>query len=182
MHRRSKPSGLVTSLNSRSKENIDVQCQHLAAERNGRPLQLCVCKWAMWIAIAQETFQKVLALASALLFERDENLLNQENQNYNPEIIDQFKCDTFSYYWLLFPNSNLEIWYWIIYIKRGMQVKGIWKQDPEASIWAQEAPHEEHHSLYRSPNIFRVIKSRRLRWACHIARIEEVKSAFKILT
>ena len=27
----------------------------------------------------------------------------------------------------------------------------------------------------------RVIKSRRLRWACHVARIEEAKSSFKIL-
>ena len=38
------------------------------------------------------------------------------------------------------------------------------------------------HSLYRSPNIVRVIKSRRLRWAEHVARIEEGRSAFKILT
>ena len=37
------------------------------------------------------------------------------------------------------------------------------------------------HSLYRSPNIVRVIKSRRLRWAGHVARMEEGKSAFKIL-
>ena len=36
--------------------------------------------------------------------------------------------------------------------------------------------------LYRSPNIFRVIKSRRLRWAGHVARMEEIRSAFKILT
>ena len=34
--------------------------------------------------------------------------------------------------------------------------------------------------MYRSPNI--VIKSRRLRWTCHIARMEEGRSAFKILT
>ena len=32
---------------------------------------------------------------------------------------------------------------------------------------------EELHSLYRSPNIFRVMKSRGLRWADHIARMEE---------
>ena len=31
-------------------------------------------------------------------------------------------------------------------------------------------------------NIVRVIKSRRLRWAGHVARMEEGKSAFKILT
>ena len=40
---------------------------------------------------------------------------------------------------------------------------------------------EELHSLYSSPNIIRVIKSRRLRWAGHVARIEEGRSAFKIL-
>ena len=36
--------------------------------------------------------------------------------------------------------------------------------------------------FYRSPNIVRVIKSRRLRWAGHVARMEEGRSAFKILT
>ena len=37
-------------------------------------------------------------------------------------------------------------------------------------------------SLYRSPNIVMVIKSRRLRWAGHVARMEEGRSAFRILT
>ena len=41
---------------------------------------------------------------------------------------------------------------------------------------------EELHSLCRSPNIVRVIKSRRLRWTGHVARMEETKSAFNILT
>ena len=36
--------------------------------------------------------------------------------------------------------------------------------------------------MYRSPNIVRVIKSRGLRWAGHVARMEEGRSAFKILT
>ena len=36
--------------------------------------------------------------------------------------------------------------------------------------------------LYRSPNIVRVIKSRRLRFEGHVARMEEGRSAFKILT
>ena len=36
--------------------------------------------------------------------------------------------------------------------------------------------------MYRSPNIARVIKSRRLRWVGNVARMEEVRSAFKILT
>ena len=37
-------------------------------------------------------------------------------------------------------------------------------------------------SLYHSPNIVRVIKFRTLRWAGHVARMEEGRSAFKILT
>ena len=41
---------------------------------------------------------------------------------------------------------------------------------------------EELHSLYRSPNIVRGIKSRRLRLAGHVARMEEGRSAFKMLT
>jgi hypothetical protein len=30
---------------------------------------------------------------------------------------------------------------------------------------------DEFHNLYFSPNIFRVIKSRRMRWAGHVARM-----------
>ena len=37
-------------------------------------------------------------------------------------------------------------------------------------------------SNVRSPNIVRVIKSRRLRWAGYVARMEESRSVFKILT
>ena len=40
----------------------------------------------------------------------------------------------------------------------------------------------ELHSLFGSPNIVKGIKSRRLRWAGHVARIEEGWSAFKTLT
>jgi hypothetical protein len=36
--------------------------------------------------------------------------------------------------------------------------------------------------LYRSPNMVRVIKSRRLRWTGNLARMEKGRSAFKILT
>jgi hypothetical protein len=37
-------------------------------------------------------------------------------------------------------------------------------------------------SCSQNPNIVRVIKSRRLRWACHVARMDGDRSAFKMLT
>ena len=39
----------------------------------------------------------------------------------------------------------------------------------------------ELHSLYRSLNTARMIKSRILRWTCHVARMEECRSVFKSL-
>jgi hypothetical protein len=41
---------------------------------------------------------------------------------------------------------------------------------------------EELHSLYRSPNIVRVMKYSSLRWSGHVVRMEEGSSAFKFLT
>jgi hypothetical protein len=40
---------------------------------------------------------------------------------------------------------------------------------------------DELRSLYSSPNIVRVIKSRRMRWAGHVARIGEGRSIYRIL-
>jgi hypothetical protein len=40
---------------------------------------------------------------------------------------------------------------------------------------------DELHSLYSSPNIVREIKSRRIRWAGHVARIGEGKSVYRVL-
>ena len=41
---------------------------------------------------------------------------------------------------------------------------------------------EELRSLYPSPNIVRVIRPRRLRWAGHVVRMEGDRNALKILT
>ena len=40
---------------------------------------------------------------------------------------------------------------------------------------------EELNSLYSSPNILRVIKSRRMRWAGHVTRMEEGRGVHKVL-
>ena len=50
------------------------------------------------------------------------------------------------------------------------------KRDEKAE-WRRRH-NEELQSLYRSYNIDTVVKSRRLRWAGHIDRMEEGRSAF----
>jgi hypothetical protein len=40
---------------------------------------------------------------------------------------------------------------------------------------------DELHSLYSSSNIIRVIKSRRMRWAGHVARMVEGRDVYRVL-
>ena len=40
---------------------------------------------------------------------------------------------------------------------------------------------EELNDLYSSPNIVRVIKSRRIRWAGHLARMGEGRGMYRVL-
>jgi hypothetical protein len=40
---------------------------------------------------------------------------------------------------------------------------------------------DELHSLYSSPNIVRVIKSKRMRWAGHVARVGEGRRVYRVL-
>ena len=56
-----------------------------------------------------------------------------------------------------------------------------WPKRNENGDW-RRLHNEELHSLYLSPNIVTVIKYRKLRWPVHGARMEEDRSAFKILT
>jgi hypothetical protein len=39
---------------------------------------------------------------------------------------------------------------------------------------------DELHSLYSSPNIVRVIKSRRMRWAGHVACMGEGRGVYRV--
>jgi transcription termination factor 2 len=40
---------------------------------------------------------------------------------------------------------------------------------------------DELHRLYSSPNIVRAIKSRRMRWAGHVARMEDGRDVYRVL-
>jgi hypothetical protein len=46
------------------------------------------------------------------------------------------------------------------------------KRDKVTGVWGK-LHNEELHNLYSSPNIIRMIKSRRMRWARHVELIEE---------
>ena len=54
------------------------------------------------------------------------------------------------------------------------------KRDRVTREW-RKLHDEELNDLYCSPNIVRVIKSRRMRWAGHVARMEEGRGVHKVL-
>jgi hypothetical protein len=54
---------------------------------------------------------------------------------------------------------------------RVVEVKGGWRK----------LHNEELRDLYSSPSIIRIIKSRRIRWAGHVARMVEKRNAYRLL-
>jgi hypothetical protein len=52
-----------------------------------------------------------------------------------------------------------------------MEVDGSWRK----------LHNDELRSLYSSPNIVRVIKSRRMMWAGHVARMGERRGVYRVL-
>jgi hypothetical protein len=54
------------------------------------------------------------------------------------------------------------------------------KRDDVTGEW-RRLHKEELNDLYSSPNVFRVIKSRRMRWVGHVARMRERRGAYNVL-
>jgi hypothetical protein len=54
------------------------------------------------------------------------------------------------------------------------------KRDEVMGEW-RKLHNEELHSLYSSPDIIRQVKSRRMRWAGHVARMGEERKVYKVL-
>jgi hypothetical protein len=58
-----------------------------------------------------------------------------------------------------------------LFLPKWEEVKGEWRK----------LHNEELHNLYSSPDIIRQVKSRRMRWAGHVARMEKEIKVYKVL-
>jgi hypothetical protein len=67
----------------------------------------------------------------------------------------------------VFENSVLRR----IFGPKADEVTGYWRKMHE----------EELRDLYSSPSIIRIIKSRRMRWSGHVARMGEERNAYRLL-
>jgi hypothetical protein len=54
------------------------------------------------------------------------------------------------------------------------------KRDEVTGGW-RKLHNEEHNNLYSSPSIIRMTKSRRMRWAGHVARMGAKRNTYRIL-
>jgi hypothetical protein len=54
------------------------------------------------------------------------------------------------------------------------------KRDEVTGGW-RKLHNEELHNLHSSPSIIRIIKSRRMRWSGHVARMGEKRKSYRIL-
>jgi hypothetical protein len=65
-----------------------------------------------------------------------------------------------------------------VFENRELRISGPKRE--EDGLW-RKLHNDELHSLYSSPNIVRVIKSRRMRWAGHVARMGEGRCVYRVL-
>jgi hypothetical protein len=71
---------------------------------------------------------------------------------------------------LFYPNN----------IKKNRVLRIFGPKREEDGSW-RKLHNDELHSLYSSPNIVGVIKSRRMRWAGHVARTGEGRGVYRVL-
>jgi hypothetical protein len=54
------------------------------------------------------------------------------------------------------------------------------KRDEVTGEW-RKLHNKELHDLYSSPSVIRILKSGRIRWAGHVARMGEKRNAYRLL-
>jgi len=69
-----------------------------------------------------------------------------------------------------------------VYVYENMVLRRIFgpRRDEVTGEW-RRLHHEELNDLYSSPNIVRVMKSRKIRWAGHVARMDEERRVYRVL-
>jgi hypothetical protein len=65
-------------------------------------------------------------------------------------------------------------------LRTGSKAECLDQRDEVTGEW-RKLHSEELHILYSSPNIIRQIKSRRMRWAGHVARMREDRNVYRVL-
>jgi len=83
-----------------------------------------------------------------------------------------YGCETWSF--TLREERRLRV-----FENRVLRTYGL-KRDEVTGEW-RKLHNEELSDMYSSPNIVRVIKSRRMRWAGHVARMGESRSVYRVL-
>jgi hypothetical protein len=70
----------------------------------------------------------------------------------------------------------------LLLIAVSSSLRGIFgpKRDEVIGGW-RKLHNEELHNLYCSPGIIRIMKSRRMRWAGHVARMGEKRNGYRML-
>jgi hypothetical protein len=66
------------------------------------------------------------------------------------------------------------------YLRTGCRGECLNRKNEVTGGW-RKLHNEELHSLYSSPSIIRMIKSRKVRWAGHVARMGAKRNVFRIL-
>jgi hypothetical protein len=69
----------------------------------------------------------------------------------------------------ILPSYFISVW--VIFKPKRVEVTGEWRKRHD----------EELNDLYCSQNIVRVITSRRMGWAGHVARMEEKRDTYRVL-
>ena len=86
---------------------------------------------------------------------------------------ERFECETWS---LILREERKLMAFKNMVLRRTFRPKS----DEVTGEW-RRLHNEELNDLYSSPNIVRVIKSRRMRWTGHVARMGEERGAYRVL-
>jgi hypothetical protein len=59
--------------------------------------------------------------------------------------------------------------------------ENVWTEEDEVTGGWRKLHNEELHDLYSSSSIIRIIRSRRMKWAGHVARMGERRNVYRLL-